>query len=285
MQAILTSLKISTWTNSIVDKQITTEVTQSKGAKDKALRVSKKKLAGDTLAKLTKLCGVARTEHYRLTASWDDGIRVLPLALRAEYERTMDEISIEFNRLVTQFCGEYPDLVQQARIDLGEAFKPEDYPMSPEHKFAFRWEFSPIPEANHFVIGGLIDAEKVKLESDFERYRVRLQSDNERRIQGMHADILERALTPIQRLTEKLSDSEAIFRDSLVENVRESMRVLETLNIESNPTLAALRQTIGEQLSNLDADMLRENKVLRRSTAEAAGQIVKVFNNNAVRKF
>jgi len=135
------------------------------------------------------------------------------------------------------------------------------------------------------VIGGLIDAEKVKLESDFERYRVRLQSDNERRIQGMHADILERALTPIQRLTEKLSDSEAIFRDSLVENVRESMRVLETLNIESNPTLAALRQTIGEQLSNLDADMLRENKVLRRSTAEAAGQIVKVFNNNAVRKF
>jgi len=278
MQAILTSLKISTWSNSIVDKAITTEVTQQKGAKDKLLRVSKRKLGGDTLAKLTKLCGVARTEHYRLTASWDDGIRALPLAYRTEYERIMGEIATEFESIVNDFCIEYPSLVEQARIDLGTAFKPEDYPESPRDRFAFRYEFSPIPEADHFVISGLLDAE-------MDVYRRRLDRDNERRIAQMHADILERALTPIQRLTEKLSDPEAIFRDSLVENVREAMQVLDTLNIENDMRLLALRDAIGSQLSNLDADMLRENKVLRRTTAEAAGQIVKVFNQNAVRKF
>jgi hypothetical protein len=67
--------------------------------------------------------------------------------------------------------------------------------------------------------------------------------------------------------------AEGIFRDSLVENVRELVAVLPSLNITGDPTLAAVAARM-EALCRDDADELRDNAAARASVAAEADAIL-----------
>ena len=71
----------------------------------------------------------------------------------------------------------------------------------------------------------------------------------------------------------KLSQPEAIFRDSLIENARELCDVLTRLNLTDDPKLETLRRQT-ELLVQSEPQLLRDNPDVRVSTANEAQAIL-----------
>jgi hypothetical protein len=70
-----------------------------------------------------------------------------------------------------------------------------------------------------------------------------------------------------------LADPKAIFRDSLVDNIKEQCALLSRLNFMDDPNLEAMRQHVeGSLIKHPDA--LRNDPDLRRDTAAEAKAIM-----------
>ena len=65
------------------------------------------------------------------------------------------------------------------------------------------------------------------------------------------------------------------FRDSLVENVREIVRLAPALNLMDDPRIAELCADIERTLAVHDPDQLRSSAALRESVAEEADAILR----------
>jgi len=95
-------------------------------------------------------------------------------------------------------------------------------------------------------------------------------------------DVYRRITDATQRMVDKLQNykpafrqgdkSEGVFRDSLVENIRDLVNVLPALNITGDNGLYVLGKRM-EALTRYDADELRRNSQLRRDVAEEAKAI------------
>jgi hypothetical protein len=72
--------------------------------------------------------------------------------------------------------------------------------------------------------------------------------------------------------------AEGTFRDSLVENIRELVPLLESFNLTDDKALAALTKRIAKELCESDADVLREDEKTRKAVAKAAEDILKQAN-------
>jgi len=71
-----------------------------------------------------------------------------------------------------------------------------------------------------------------------------------------------------------LSDPEAIFRDSLVDNIIKITELLPRLNINNDPQLDQMRRKIEESLCAYSPDQLRKNKRLRREAVGNAQDVL-----------
>ncbi|MBX8803295.1 hypothetical protein HBA92_21450 [Ochrobactrum sp. MR28] len=66
--------------------------------------------------------------------------------------------------------------------------------------------------------------------------------------------------------------SEGVFRDSLVENIRDLITVLPALNITGDPELTAMAEKL-KPLAEHNASTLRDNPTIRRDVADEAAKI------------
>jgi ABC-type transporter Mla subunit MlaD len=77
----------------------------------------------------------------------------------------------------------------------------------------------------------------------------------------------------VTRISERLNDPKAIFRDSLIENARELTDVLTRLNVADDPRLEELRKRV-EELAQVSPEALRTLPFQRATTAKTADQIL-----------
>ena len=71
-------------------------------------------------------------------------------------------------------------------------------------------------------------------------------------------------------MVERLSKSDAVFRDSLIGNVLEVLGVVDALNFEGNPEITAIKERISNMLQGLAPDTLRQSRRIREQVADAA---------------
>ena len=79
----------------------------------------------------------------------------------------------------------------------------------------------------------------------------------------------------IQKVHAKLSDSDAIFRDSLIDNVKDLIEVLPDLNITDDPELAKLIAAARKNICTSDVQALRDDGDYRTKVAKSAADILK----------
>jgi len=72
----------------------------------------------------------------------------------------------------------------------------------------------------------------------------------------------------------KGEDVSPIFRDSIIENIRELVSLLPSLNITNDPALEQARRDLESDLAGVDPEILRESKETRKEIAEKADQIL-----------
>lgn len=277
IKGVLVRLKISEFTNSRKDPEITDEVQLRKKLGVGSGKWIKYKLPIDALDPIQKYAREIRRLHYELTLPWEDGLRLLPLKSQESYNARMEAAKAEFNKRVQTFVGQYPEWVKQARIMHGQTFNNNDYPTNIEDSFDFVLVYEPIPTSSGFVQGIAKDiVDKMKSE---------LEARNQERVSEAVADIWNRLVEPVKKMADTLANKEQIFRDTLVENIKEICDLVPQLNLTNSDALVAAANEIKTQLSNINADTLRQDMSLRKEVAEKAATLASRFGAIGKRKF
>ncbi|HLP66746.1 MAG TPA: hypothetical protein VK181_04430 [Rhizobium sp.] len=276
-RAMIVTLHISHWSGRRLDRQVTNEVNRSHDAADDAGRYNKLLVPKESLAPIQKFVGSTRDDFLKRTLPWmDNGGRIMAADGYLAHARWLDGQKHKFDAAVNDFITEYPDLLTAARSRLKTMFKTEDYP-SPEElraKYAMKVTVMPVPAANDFRVN-MSQAQADMIRADIERNVMEATAaamrDVYRRIAEATGRMVER-LTAYKPSTRTGDRSEGVFRDSLVENVRELIEVLPSLNVVGDPALAELAEEM-RALVRYPADTLRNSPNARRDVADKARAI------------
>lgn len=267
-KAMLATLVVRAWSARKRDKDVNDEVEKNHNAKD-AGNFNKLLVDKVALKRVVSASGALRDMHYNMTLPWEDkGARLLPSKMYFEYMQEMRRMRGEFDSAVDEFCMNYAVYKSDARKRLGTLYDAEDYPdiNHVRRKFEAKTEIMPVPDAKDFRVE-LADEEAATIREEITRQVAARQK-------AAVDDLWTRMREVVERMHTRLSDPEAVFRDSLVENVTMMCSIAGKLNIEDDPLLEAARADIEFRLTRVPPQRLRDDAELRRTVAKAAGDIL-----------
>ena len=269
-KALLVQLKISRWSANRIDKQISRDVAVQHQTSLAAGWYRKNLLPHSReYESITSAESAIRTYHYDNTLPWmDGGVRILPSRNFMAYSDTMRKLQEAYKKTVESFLAAYPALVSKAQRDLNGMFKPSDYPVPENLEKHFNTQISilPVPTVEDFRVQ--LSAEQTQWVQE------QAQAQIKESIQGAVADLWTRIRDVLQRMVERLSEPDAIFRDSLIQNVKDLTHSLDVLNLTDDPSIAEVRKEI-MALTRHGAETLRNNKTVRHQVAVNADSILK----------
>ncbi len=273
--AMLMQLSIGHWSARKLDKKVSQEVADSKHAARGAGNYNKHLLAGCAeLDAVIKFVANTRNANYSMTMPWgDSGLRLVSTRAYPKYIHAMSELRIEFERLVKNFLDAYEWEVTQAQAKLGDMFNRDEYPTldAVERKFYFKLDEIPVPDVNDFhtdLQREIADTVKEKYKKFYAEQMVAAKKEVWSR---MH-EVLARM---VDRLDYNDDGTKKVFRDTLVDNVREMLQMLADYNVTNDPAMEAMRMRIEDALLGVTPDALREDAYLRRETQQKMADIIK----------
>lgn len=277
-KSMLVALNISQWTARKHDRKVTQEVAHSHATTTDAGRYNKALIAKGALAEIQTIISEARGTHYARTLPWtDEGPRILSSIGYFDYMATMKHHAQKFETAALQFEADYSGYVEEARRRLNGMFNIDDYPAATEiaAKFGFNVNVTPLPAAGDF---------RVSLGNDEEaRIRADIQDRMNESVKNAMADVWDRLYKAVEKMRERLTayhvdpatqKTSGIFRDSLVENMRELVGLLPALNLTGDGHLDAMRVRLESTLCVESAETLRQDDDLRERTARQARDIL-----------
>lgn len=268
-KAMLVKLSISQFNPRRQDARMTSKVLSDQQAKKSAGVWMKNLIDPEKLEGISRLSMSARQDHYRLSLPWqDEGWRILPSTMFIKYQDKMRQNRNKYDQAVELFLSHYPQYVEEARAALNGMFNPNDYPTltAVKGKFGFNVDVSPLPSGSDFRV--TLASEELE----------KLQANVDQRVQDATAaamrDLWQRLADPVKHMAECLKQPDKIFRDSLVENVKEILDIVPGLNVVEDSRLTDMTREIKEKLSKVSPDALRVNKTYRQETAETAEDLL-----------
>lgn len=275
----LAILRAPIFPNSRQDKKITDDVSKQRKLGKNAGKWIKFKLPDQALEPIRKVASAARTWNYDITLPWEDGSRLCTPEILPRHTEEFGQHKAEFEQAVDSFMEQYPMWILHAKIMHRGTFNPDDYPKAEEMRkeFSLTMHHDPVPQVSHFVesvVGSRVNV-----------LRQQLEQRNEQRIKAGIDDVWQRLVGPVAKMAEALVSPEQIFRDSLVDNVRDIVNLVPALNLTNNAALAAACKEIKDKLFTVIAEDLREKPLVRKATAQAAAALVAKFGAMGVRKF
>lgn len=197
-----------------------------------------------------------------------DGVRLLRRsrvdAMVAEYQAMSAELQTAVESL--DAIGE--QLRFEARERLGELFDPSDYPASYRDLFAIKLEF-PSLEAPEF----LRDIAPNVYESEAEAVRDRFQAAVTMAEDAFKAELA----TLVSHISERLAGNDdgkpKIFRDSMLDNLREFFDRFRNLSIGSSAELDELVNQAEAAIRGVSPEALRDSQANRDTVRESFARI------------
>jgi hypothetical protein len=196
-----------------------------------------------------------------------DGQRLILVGELMTLRPQLDAAIRKFADLADESAGRYDVWVDMARRERNGLFRDHDY-RGRDHfrsRFSLSIQFLPVPDESHIVCQLADDDVRLLREG------VTLQVADA--LESGRRDVLDRIADPLRRMVERLSDPEAIFRDSLVSNLRDIADALPSLNLTGDPAISAIGADVA-RLGSEDPERLRDDKYHRRNTADLAAAIL-----------
>lgn len=257
--AMLVSLRINAWSGRLYDRQASNHVAIHHDASTSAGRYNKRLLPKSAFAELTETMGKARTAHYANTLPWDDqGSRLLTVANYDRYTAALDELIERMVGERARFVEDYDNHIERARLDLGRLFRIEDYPAKEAlvGKFGIAYRILPVPDARHFM-ADLAAGETARVKRDI---RQQVQA----KLHDALGDLYRRLGKAVERVGERLREDQngkpLVFRDSMIENVRDLVDIVPRLNVFEDTELAGLCREVRDRIARVDPDVLRPSR-------------------------
>jgi len=249
--------------------------------------VVNKKLFRDKLNPINVIMSKASevyTYHKTHTLPYiDKGPRLLPTTQYMEYTEKMRERIDAVDSMMRNYMpnwDRYVHLDIQSRIaaDNGRSKpakyippSPDDYPTADEfaRNMGHDLRFTPLPEASHF----LFDISEDDM-AEFNSTMADVQAT-------ARSEVIKKMMEPLKHLVEKLNKPIGteghIFRDSAMENIINGIDMAKKLNINDDPDITEMANTIGEAVSkySTNVDVLRESPIVREQAAAKLDYIAK----------
>ena len=268
-QCMVANLSISVWTGHRLDKDASRRVTEEAGADRDAARVNKHLIPKDTMKEIVSAQGALRTHFYVNTLPWkDNGDRLLTRKRFDTFIAEHSRLKHDFEDAVEHFLNTtYLQARERAAFRLGDLFKADDYPPVRDLRRRFRvsLDIDAVSEAGDFRVQ--ID------EAERERLRGEIASALQGRIGRAMHDVWARLGDAVGHMVDRLSEPDAIFRNSMLANLQEVVDLLPDLNVTDDPDLERIRQEVQARLVGHDPATLRTDLVERARVAAAAKDI------------
>jgi len=268
-KCMIVHLTISKWTARKYDQKATESVTSQFNTKTDAGRFNKILIDHEALKRIDRFALEARNRHNAMSLPWNDGgDRILPAELYMEYTRRIQEAKVKFEAEVDSFIGQYEALKAEARVKLNGLFNEDDYPSlsALRGKFGIEVEVMPMPKAEDFRV----DLNKMEVEA----IRTDIEARTNKRINDAMKDAFAQLYEAASRIVDRCKDADAIFRDSLITNLRELLDVLPCLNITNDPALAKAIEE-ARPLAEVEPQTLRDEPDVRAETAKRAEKLAR----------
>ena len=266
-RAVLTNMIISRWRAKGRHKDVDQKVTNFLETKRKAGSTQIDLLDPKSI-KETQNAAYNLSKWYKsMTLPWDENSRILPAALHSRFKEGYETRMEAFSKTVDAFISIYPQLLREARLDLGEElYGIMEFPPITQirSKFGVHLSYLPVPVAGDFRIT-LSDEEMGKLRTELdERNKAMLA-------RSMH-DAWVRLHDVVVDMVDRLNKPK--FRDTIIGNIRNLTDILPELNLAGDEDLNKVRDEIVEKLCRYTPEQLRDNEGRREEVAEAAGKIL-----------
>lgn len=260
-RAMLVYVSISCWSARKLDKKQTQKTVAEAGATADAARVNKHLLANadSALKKIQQKANQIRDYLDSNTLPWDDaGNRLLSNEQSLLVVGQLHALDQEFRQLVDEFIDEYPVLRAEAVKNLGDMGDDSDYPQPDQvrQKFKVSITFSPVPVSFGDVRTGMSAEQAQAWQSVFEN-KVRDQTN--RALRAAYERLRENLSKYVDRLKPREDDPGRvqIFRDSMVESLRETCDLLDSLNVFDDAELRQINRHVRSGIAAHDPDTLR----------------------------
>ena len=268
-KALLVQLNVSQWTARKLDKNATSQVAIANNTGNHAGRYNKSVLPmNEYLDNVHKKTTLIRKEYYHNTLPWGiDGTMILPTDNYLDFMAKFRQYKSEWEMLVDNFLVAYPQLQLNAQRYLGDLFNPNDYPSADvlRRKFSMDMTVLPVP-SNDFRVG--IDEQE--LADIQQQVEARVQQSTKVAMQ----EAWQRLYDKVKSMAERLSDTKAVFRDTLITNIQDVCDVLKRLNVTGDEDLENMRLMVEDTLANNNPESLRLDLDLRKKKSSEAKDIL-----------
>lgn len=272
--AMLAELSIGVYKFKKLDRRVSDEICEQKGAEGGSVEARKYLLSkSDPLEDLKKLEGEIRNFHYKNTIPWSDsGLRLVTMAQYISYAESMNGYIERFRHTLDKFKVVYPSLIDAQAMKKGSLFDRSEYPNVTEldSKFHISVNYFPLPNSGDFRVDVSNDMQQ-ELKSQYE-------SHFKTKMNSAMADLWDRLHTTLKHLNERLEVTDdgvkKVFRDSLLLNARELCQLLSNMNITNDPELEQRRKELESALSNVTVDDLRDSIFVRQDVSKSVKDIL-----------
>jgi hypothetical protein len=265
--AMIANLNIRNWSARKHDKAVSAEVDVAHSAQDGG-RYNKMLISKTALDPLAQHAGRVRKFHYSMTLPWgDNGDRLLPAKAYMDYTKAMRSFKDECEKLTKTFVGEYPQLVTDARNRLGTMYDAGDYPDVSDirDRFGIAVGFMPVPDAKDFRVDVGDEA--------LEEIRAGINAAVAERQAGAVKECWNRLFTVVGALHTMMCKDKPLFKDSLIENIRDLVELVPKLNITDDQELTRMCALIERDLV-VPTYMLRKSPGARADLQTKAAHIL-----------
>lgn len=279
--AVLVEMNISVWTATKLDRDETNKLTTENEATRDAAQVHKNLMAGTTLRKeIADYAAGCRLWHNIHTLPWSDkGPRLLPTSMFLDYKSEANTRRDTFLRTSDQFCGFYPDWLEQQAAghrNLGKMFNIRDYPHVEEvrNKFDFRLVFSPVPESGDFRLD-VPEKDLAEMRSSYDEAFDQRMADAMRSpweqlhkmLQGMSA-----------KLVEGDAETKKRWHDTFVTNAVDLCALLTHLNVTKDPMLEKARRDLENMMIGMNIEDIKESSLIRSDLKVEVDNMLKTYD-------
>lgn len=259
-RALLVHINISQWAGRRTDKQATETVIKEHKTNLSAGSYNKRLLPNATeLEAIATIASSIRKYFYEQTLPWmTDGSRIISAKNQMKFATEIRKMISEFETAVIDFESAYPRLQAAAQKTLGGLYNNGEYPSHAtiKNKFKIEVNYMPLPDVKDFRVE-VSEAEK----------KAFVDKIKETESAAMH-EVWNRLHTVVKAAAEKLAEPDAIFRESLLENVRSMCDMLPALNVSDDEKLNQAKKDIEKLISGYSSNSLREDKSKRADAAK-----------------
>ena len=257
---LLITLTLRQWQARKLDRAVSLEVCIDKGAAADAGNFHKMLIAKRHLQPITQLVNKIRNYHYSNTLAWSHkGVDFLPSKHYLKYMDHMGTLKDKFEFAVDEFVKQYPQLLNDAVNDLSNMHDANDYPSATTVRARFYMDIaaSPVPQSGDFRV----DLPQKELNKIKKKLDIQLKEAE----RAAALDLYSRFYTTLAKAVLALQDPNKIFRNTLIFNIEDIAKKIETMNITDNIELQTLADEAIMICAGMEIEDLREHVSSRLS--------------------